>query len=163
MAFKKSLLGVALTAACFALSVLPQEESKGEGTRKTSRETTPLIRKDLLDFGEETPPPSLRNIFRPKRTVNRAAAPRVPAAPRPEAKTPPSEPEPSFALSLNYIGSVESGGRTMALVVRNGEALPVAEGEELAPGYRVIRITSEEIEVEGPGGERKVFSRQGGR
>ncbi len=163
MAFKKSLLGIVLTAACLVLAVLPQEENKGEGKRTPSRESTPLIRKDLLNFGEEGSPPSLRNIFRPKRTANRPTTPRVQAAPRPEAKTPPSDSQPSFALSLNYIGSVESAGRTMALVVRNGEALPVAEGEELAPGYRVIRITLEEIEVEGPGGERKVFSRQGGR
>jgi hypothetical protein len=51
----------------------------------------------------------------------------------------------------------------MALVVRSGEALPLAEGDEVAPGYRVIRITPLEIEVEGPGGERKVFPRQGDR
>jgi hypothetical protein len=51
----------------------------------------------------------------------------------------------------------------MALIVRSGEAVPVAEGEEIIPGYRVVRITALEIEIEGPGGERKVFSRQGDR
>ena len=129
--------------------------------KQPSQEIRPLISKDLLASGEETPPPTLRNIFRPKASAKRSPARPAPAVRRPTA--PPPEPKVSFSLTLNYVGSVQSGDRTMALVVRSGEALPVGEGDEIVPGYRVIRISPVEIEVQGPGGERKIFSRQGDR
>ncbi len=161
MDYRKGCLGVVLAGLALVLALGAQQGPAGAGAGQVSQEIRPLVRKDLLDRGEETPSPTLRNIFRPKPSVNRGPARPAPVAKRPAAKAPP--PEPSFSLSLNYVGSVQSAGRTMALVVRSGEALPVAEGDEVVPGYRVIRITPTEIEVAGPGGERRIFSRQGDR
>jgi hypothetical protein len=164
MAYKKGYLGAVVAGLCFVLSLLPQQETARARPEKPPRETGPLIRKDLLNFGEATPPPTLRNIFRPVPSARRSPVPRKPAVSRKVAEGPSGDDQqPSFSLTLNYVGSVQAGGRTMALVVWSGEAVPVAEGEEIAPGYRVIRINPLEIEVEGPGGERKVFSRQGDR
>jgi hypothetical protein len=163
MDFKKGCLWTASVCLGLSLSLSPQQQKEQASPEKHPAGIKPLVRKDLLNFGEPPPSLPLRNIFRPKSSASRGPVTRAPAPRRPEPKAPPPPDEPSFALVLNYIGSVQSGGRTMALVVRSGEALPLAEGEEAAPGYRVIRITPLEIEVEGPGGERKVFARQGDR
>lgn len=122
----------------------------------------PLIRKDLLVFGSGEIAPPVRDIFRPKSVglpaVRRSAGPavKVPEAPRPDAPQ-------TFTLNLSYIGSIKSGGRIIALVLRNGQTVSVADGDEIAPGYKVVRVTAEEIVVEGPNAERKTFLRQGDR
>jgi len=122
----------------------------------------PLVRKDLLVFGSGVTAPPLRDIFRPKATVY-APAPR-PVGPAVTPGTIPGRDAPGgFSLDLSYIGSIDKGGRTIALVVRNGQTVSVGEGEEVAPGYRVIRVTLQEIVVEGPNNERKTFRRQGDR
>ena len=125
----------------------------------------PLVRKDLLVFGSPQAAPPLRDIFRP----TAAAGPAVPRplgpGPTAPAAGPAAKPEApgGFTLNLSYIGSVDKGGRTIALVVRNGQTVSVGEGEEIAPGYRVIRVTAQEIVVEGPNKEQKTFRRQGDR
>lgn len=122
----------------------------------------PLVRRDLLVLGDGTPPPLVRDIFRPKAG---AAAPSVrPAGPAPAAPSAaPAEAAPSFTLSLSYLGSIRAGGRTIGLVLRGGKTQDVAEGDEIAPGYKVVGVTAEAIVVEGPNGERRTFTKQGDR
>lgn len=131
-----------------------------------AEEPTPrLVRKDLLVLpGPEIAPP-IRNIFRPRTS----AAPAVRRGPAPSPATPgvaavtPSRPEPAFTLAISYIGAIKSGGRTIALVLVAGRTLSVGEGDEIAPGYRVVRLTPEELVIEGPNAERRTFTRQGER
>lgn len=123
----------------------------------------PLVRKDLLVFGKGEIAPPLRDIFRPKASgagpaVLRPAGPSVKPAGPPAAEAPPS-----FDLNVSYIGSVKSGGRTIALVLRGGQTLSVKEGDEVAPGYKVISVTAETIVIKGPTGETRTFPRQGDR
>jgi hypothetical protein len=123
----------------------------------------PLVRKDLLVLGTGEPPPLVRDIFRPKTT---AAAPAVRRASGPATAGPavaPAETAPAFSLSISYLGSIKAGGRTIGLVLRGGKTLDVAEGDEIAPGYKVVGVTSEAIVVEGPNGERRTFTKQGDR
>lgn len=124
----------------------------------------PLVRKDLLVFGKGEIAPPLRDIFRPK-TSGAAAAGRLPSGPafKPPAGTPGPEAPPSFNLNISYIGSVKSGGQTIALVLRGGQTLSVKAGDEVAPGYKVISLTAEAIVVQGPTGETKTFPKQGDR
>ncbi len=127
---------------------------------QTGEPAKPLVRRDLLVFGQAEPAPPLRDIFRPKS----AAAPAVFRPARtaaPAAAGPAPEPEPAFALNIAYIGAIKSGGQTIALVLRGGQTLSVKEGEEIVPGYRVVRLTAEAIVVQGPTGETKTFPRQG--
>jgi hypothetical protein len=124
----------------------------------------PIIRKDLLVFAGGPIAPPRRDIFRP-RDSGLPAAPQTPAI-KPQAKKPQASPPaeaPTFTLSIVYVGSVRSGGKISALIVREGQTTPVAEGDVIVPGYKVVRITPDEIEVEGPNSERKTFSRQGDR
>ncbi len=122
-----------------------------------------LVRMDLLVFGSGEIAPPVRDIFRPKTAavpaaVRRAGGPAVagPEVPRPEVP-------PAFALRISYIGSIKSGGRTIALVLRNGQTVSVGEGDEIAPGYKVVGVTADAIVVQGPNSERKTFPRQGER
>jgi len=122
----------------------------------------PLVRKDLLVFGSGEIAAPIRNIFRPRTTApppgRRPVNPpiKLPATAGPEASA-------VFSLNISYVGSVNAGGRTIALVLLNGQTVSVGEGDSLAPGYKVVRVTAREIVVEGPNSERKTFLLQGGR
>jgi hypothetical protein len=121
----------------------------------------PLIRKDLLSSAPGEIPAPRRDIFHPRSSGLPAPPPAAPGrAPVPKGKGPAA---PTFVLDLVYVGSIRSGGTIMALVMRDGQTTPVAVGDEIIPGYRVLRITPDEIEVEGPKSERKTFTRQGDR
>ncbi|MCX6574181.1 MAG: hypothetical protein NTX99_09345 [Candidatus Aminicenantes bacterium] len=124
----------------------------------------PLVRKDLLVFGKGEIAPPVRDIFRPRSTaapapVRRTAGPTA----DPAAGTPGPEAAPSFSLNISYIGSIKSGGQTIALVLRGGQTLSVKEGDEIVPGYKVISLSAESIVVQGPTGETRTFPRQGDR
>lgn len=149
MAFRKAAIA-GLTLG-WAVSLFAAQEDR-----------KPLVRKDLLVFGSGEIAAPVRDIFRPKTAappvVRRAGEPAVKSAavPRPDAPL-------SFTLNLSYIGSIKSGGQTIALVLRNGQTVSVGEGDEIAPGYKVVRVTAEAIVIQGPNSERKTFPRQGDR
>jgi hypothetical protein len=122
----------------------------------------PLVRKDLLVFGSGEIAAPIRDIFRPNTTAPPSG--RRPVRPSEALPVTRSADIPAiFALNISYIGSVNAGGRTIALVLRNGQTVSVGEGDDVAPGYKVVRVTAQEIVVEGPNSERKTFLRQGGR
>ena len=149
MAFRKA--AVAGLALGWAVSLFAAQEAR-----------KPLVRKDLLVFGSSEIAAPVRDIFRPRTAappiVRRAGGPAVKAA----AVSQPDAP-PSFTLNLSYIGSIKSGGQTIALVIRNGQTVSVGEGDEIAPGYKVVGVTAEAIVIQGPNSERKTFPRQGDR
>jgi hypothetical protein len=122
----------------------------------------PLVRKDLLVFGSGEIAPPIRDIFRPMTVATPPARRSVRPTASPTA-TRSSDVPAGFTLNISYIGSVNAGGRTIALVLRNGQTMSVGEGDHIAPGYKVVRVTAQEIVVEGPNSERKTFLRQGGR
>ena len=149
MAYRKA--AIAGLALGWAVSLFAAQEDR-----------KPLVRKDLLVFGSGEIAAPVRDIFRPKT----AAPPAVRRAGGPAAKSAavsqPGAP-PSFTLNLSYIGSIKSGGQIIALVIRNGQTVSVGEGDEIAPGYKVVGVTAEAIVVQGPNMERKTFQRQGDR
>jgi hypothetical protein len=133
---------------------------KAAASAPAENPSAPLVRMDLLRLGGKDIAPPRRDIFRPN-SYGRPAL--QSSAPGPAGRTLSSKEPPAFALNLVYVGSVRSGGKIMALVTSDGQTLPVAVGDEIIPGYKVLRITVDEIEVEGPKSQRKTFSRQGGR
>lgn len=123
----------------------------------------PLVRLDLLVLGPGEVPPPVRDIFRPRAAAAAAAVRTGGPSVRPVTGGPAPAPAPAFALNISYLGSIKSGGRVIGLVLRGGQTLDVGEGDEIAPGYKVVGVTAEAIVVEGPNGERKTFAKQGDR
>jgi len=149
MGYKKIVAGLVLGGALVLIAT--QEPRK------------PLVRKDLLVFGSGEIAAPLRDIFRPKTAAPAfVARPGGPAA-KPSAAVLKADVPPAFTLNITYIGSIKLGGRTIALVLRGGQTLSVGEGDEVAPGYKVVSVTADAIVVEGPNSERKTFPLQGDR
>jgi hypothetical protein len=162
---KSERLAPVLIVVGLVSSLLASPQAVGTKTSPAPavKEAKTLIRKDLLVFGKGPIVPPRRDIFRP----GAYAGPDGLQGPQgiqpvPKRKATVGE-HPAFALNIIYVGSVRSGGKTVALIVRDGQTDPVAEGDEISPGYKVLRITPDEIEIEGPNAERKTFSRQGDR
>jgi hypothetical protein len=154
MAFKNIAVAAGLSLGIAAGLVAAQEKAAPK----------PLVHRDLLVLGSRAIAPPVRDIFRPKTAAVPPDARQVGGAvARPASKSPAPEAQPSFALNISYIGSIRSGGRTIALVLRAGQTVSVGEGDELAPGYKVVAVTAEAIIVQGPTGERRTFARQGER
>lgn len=49
------------------------------------------------------------------------------------------------SLNLSCSGLVTSGNKKMALILVDGQAITLAEGEELIPGIRLTRIAADEV------------------
>jgi hypothetical protein len=160
----KGVRVLAVLCLVSSLASAPQAPRTEKAPAPAAKETKPLIRKDLLALGQGEIAPPRRDIFRPQ-AYAQPASPQGPSATLPSQKrlgAPAVEP-PAFTLSLVYVGSVRSAGKIVALILREGQTTPVAEGDEIIPGYKVLRVTADEIEVQGPNSERKTFSRQGDR
>jgi hypothetical protein len=145
---------------------VPKQEppTNAEAAAPAGNPEGPLVRKDLLGTGEKTNVLPRRDIFRPRVSASAALPPGSLGSPPAAANlTPQAKHAPAFNLNLVYVGSVRSGQKIVALVMTDGQTMPVAEGDEITPGYKVLRITDTEIEVEGPNALRKTFIRQGDR
>lgn len=154
MGYKKNVFAAAVLVAA-GLSLVAAQDAPAP---------KPLVRKDLLVLGSGAAPPPVRDIFRPR--TSGAVAPAVrPGGPvvRPPAGVPAPAAPAAFTLNITYLGSIKSGGRIIGLVLRGGQTLDVGEGDEIAPGYKVVGVTAEAIVVQGPNGERKTFTKQGDR
>ena len=155
-------MGIRRTRSIAALGLAAASLAWGAAQNRPADK--PLVRKDLLAFGAAATAPPLRDIFRPA-----AAAPGPAPGPafRPSVKPAPGEPAPesapSFNLNISYIGSVKSGGQTLALILRGGQTESVRQGDEIIPGYKVVSLTAEAIVVQGPNGETRTFQKQGDR
>jgi len=140
-----------------------QEEKAGAG------KVSPLIKIKLLPGKEMTLPPVIRDIFSPQvysAPVSISSSPKQDS--RTEQKSPgkQSEEETSsneaiYGPSVRYIGYVHADGKTIALLIVNGLALPVEAGEYITPEFQVVRISPEEVIVMGPDKKEIRFSLEG--
>jgi hypothetical protein len=153
------LLAAALSAAG------PPALKKAEAAKNPA--PAPLVRMDLLGVPPAEPAAPLRSIFSPGRGIAAAEPARptdVPAAPdgqEPGLEAPSKKAPEQPALNLTYIGYVRSGRKVVALIISEGQALAVAEGEEVVPGLKVEKIDPDRIEVVGPDGKRTSVPIQG--
>ena len=151
---------------CFTAFLSSQ--SPDQKTKKTEEKPPPpeLIRKDLLVFENAELKPPKRNIFTPQSTGiqnpedfeeqferERAEQLEVDAMVQEEAAL--------QSLGIRYIGYVKSPRKITALILFEGEALAVNEGEEIAVGVTVSSITLEDIEVIGPDQKPRKFPLEG--
>lgn len=159
----------AAAAPAGSRSGIDPEQAAGAAVEKAP----PLVRMDLLAAGpSETVPPG-RNIFSPQpvQPVRAAsAAPGMPAMPGlppagaivPEAQSETAAP-PVAGVDLRFIGYVDSPRtrKIIGLVIFQGQARAVVEGEVISEGVRVVKIGRGEIEVALPDGSTRTFSLEG--
>jgi hypothetical protein len=126
-----------------------------------------LIRKDLLKEkpGEIAPP--RRDIFSPRTAFvppgfsqpGESPGGRVTDTGR--SDTPPAIEPAEPSLDLSYIGYVQSAHKMIALIILEGQAMAVSEGEEVLPGMKVGKVAPDRIDLIGPDAKRLSFPLQG--
>lgn len=151
---------------CCASLLFGRVQEKPQETESLKGRAESFIRMDLLSAEKKPMPPPKRNIF----TVGRAS---VVEELSPEAfkermeeirniQNSQSQGENSMSsLNLRYLGYVLSGRKIVGLIVFEGEALAVVEGDLISDGFTVGRISPEEIEVLGPDSKPVMFSIEG--
>jgi hypothetical protein len=161
---RNRFLGVLL--GIFAIIALQAQSFQDTPEKENSREVVSrpsFIRMDLLRTEKKPLPPAHRSIF----TAGRSGSPSVDSGRLQEdiagvvetggvQKSPPGE-----YLDLQYIGYVRSGTKIVALIIFQGEALAVVEGELIAERLTVKRIGLEEIEIIGPDSKPHMFFLEG--
>lgn len=118
-----------------------QENSPG---RPEARTGSSFIKKELLNSLKPEMAAVKRDPFRPVSTgAARVSARRV--VPAEGERQPVRQASILESLNLSCSGLVTSGNRKMALILVDGQAVTLAEGEELIPGIRLTRISADEV------------------
>jgi hypothetical protein len=126
-----------------------------------------LIRKDLLKEkpGEIAPPRrdifSPRTAFAPPGFSQPGESPGGRATDAGKSETPPAMKSAEPTLDLSYIGYVQSAHKMIALIILEGQAMAVSEGEEVLPGVKVGKVAPDRIDLMGPDAKRSSFPLQG--
>jgi hypothetical protein len=141
-------------------------QEKPQETESLKDKAESFIRMDLLSSEMKPMPSPRRNIF----TVGRAGIEDELSQEAIEermgeiqnSQITQSQGENSFSsLNLRYLGYVRSGRKIVGLIVFQGEALAVVEGDVISEGFAVGHINPEEIEVFGPDSKPVTFSIEG--
>jgi hypothetical protein len=156
------------------VSILPsQTVPQAEHPVANKAEKSGLIRMDLLRLTRGESSPFRRNLFTPGPAYGMPAPPGVPSpqipAERPEPQdfeptgedVPTEVVQPAFNINLHYIGFIVSARRLVALILLDGQALAVAEGEVVSEGVRIGKISVDEIEIVLPDSSTRKFSLEG--
>lgn len=126
----------------------------GEGQTLTGQENSPgqpetrtrasFIKKELLDRLKPEMAAVKRDPFRPV-SAGAVGRPVRIAVPAEASDRPIRQASILESLNLSYSGLVTSGNKKMALILVDGQAITLAEGEELIPGIRLTRIAADEV------------------
>lgn len=160
--------------AVFGLAIgawATQTQTPSSAKPSPPEERNSLLRMDLLQLPEEGITPPRRNIFAPRRGANRQednnpdqnqqGTPNDQAQDMPGLSLDKTAAPPVIPVNLRYIGFVESSRRMIALVVFQGQAIAVLEGEVVSEGIRIGKITRKEIEIVLPDSSTRLFSLEG--
>jgi len=156
-----------------AAGLCPAQTPTKEAPKKEAvKEVKSLLRKDLLQINRQDVAPPIRNIFAPRAGSSRPGETALPGGPLPTVDLPavdePAETDetaevpPALTVNLRYIGYVESPRRLVALVLFEGLAIAVVEGDVVGEGIRIGKITSREIDVILPDSSTRTFSLEEG-
>jgi len=148
-----------------------QAQTEPAPKKEAAKEVKSLLRKDLLQIDKQSVAPPMRNIFAPRAGSSRPGDAALPGRPLPAVDLPvvdePAEADetaeapPVLTVDLRYIGYVESPRRLVALILFEGLAIAVAEGDVVGEGIRIGKVTSQQIEVILPDSSTRTFSLEG--
>lgn len=122
-----------------------------------------LIKKDLLFNKRKKLGPPRRNIFSAHKPEirNTKVNPVVPEKDTQELKALITERISSRLLNIRYVGYIVSGEKIIALIFFEEIVLAVEEGEVIAEGVEVEKITPVEIEITGPDSKKRKYPLEG--
>lgn len=155
-------------AAALTAGAAPQSKPAGD---KAAEAPKRLVRMEAVAPRDRAPAAAKRDIFSPGGYLTPAAAVgpggRTAAGTVEEAAAtedaPVSVMPPVPGLNLRFMGFSlnPAQGRIVGLILLDGRALAVAEGEVLDNGWTVVRVVRREIEVRGPDGKALTFALEG--
>ncbi|MGQ9801464.1 MAG: hypothetical protein ACUVRL_07370 [Candidatus Saccharicenans sp.] len=135
-----AVIGLLAVAAEARTPLLQDKKSAQEETGVSAS----FIKKHLLTRLKPEMAAIKRDPFRPVSAGGQRSP--VPRAVPLETENRPSKPVSILEkLSLSCSGLVTSGNKKMALILVDGQAITLAEGEELIPGIRLTRISADEV------------------
>lgn len=138
----------------------PADKASGEKEKKS------LIRKDLLQTQSGEMGLPKRNIFSPQSSSRSQVGASFVASQKSQLGLEDEEQEeaqtaPAISINLRYIGFVESPRRMIGLIILEGQAIAVVEGEVISEGMRIGKVTAQEIEIIMPDSMTRKFSLEG--
>ena len=170
MLFRKylSFFLVLLLSTGLCLIARGDKEEVKEAVKKNSGDVPgkSLIRKDLLFEKREKLSQPRRNIFSPlaeRQTQAETLSQELGIGQ--EASSQSREDSGAYSdeakPDLRYLGYVKSGQKIIALVIFEGEALAVVEGEMISGEIRIGKVTPEEVELIGASSQKWKYSLEG--
>ena len=137
-----------------------------ENAKKKSdpeKEVKSLIKKDLLFKERKKLGPPRRNIFSTRKSEIRSTKvnPVLPEKDTQELKDLIAERISSRLLNIRYVGYIVSGEKIVALIFFEENVIAVEEGEVIAEGVEVEKITPVEIEIIGPDSKKRKYPLEG--
>jgi len=149
-----------------ALAIVPGKAQ--EKPRQAETKLQGLIRMEWLRADVPPPSPPKRDIFSAR--AGYAPVPAEAAADLSPTRRPGTEKEEENALQaasgldLRYFGYSFNPARKkiVGLVLLNGQAVAVEEGETPVSGFKITAITRKAVEIVGPDGKILTFALQGG-
>jgi hypothetical protein len=174
--FRQSVVALALVLAvglCPGGSQSPRKARQAARAAKAAaaKAAKSLIRRDLLSLKKPEAAPPKRNIFAPRVGPNFPAEPAGAGQPvatpdfsagdaSAKTKETASAP-PAITVNLRYIGFIVSPRRLVALVIFEGQAIAVVEGDVVGEGIRIGKVGRDEVEVVLPDSSTRTFSLEG--
>ena len=169
-------LGFLIGMLCSGSINLSGQEKKsqqpGQPAKAIAREVSSLVKKNLLPSLNPALAVARRDLFRPSSlmTANRVSdneeemagdgiVPERLAAGQAAGGFQTGQSNTSLPESLDFIysGLIFSGQKALALILIDGQALALAEGEEIIPGLKLVKITPEEVLIrDSQGNSRKI-------
>lgn len=161
-----------MTAFILAVgSSMAQTRNRPPAETAPAEEKNSLLRMDLLQLPQEEMTPPQRNIFAPGARTSRPldihpqgsemSMPDDQAVDTPVLQAGGTAAPPLITVNLRYIGFIESSQRMIALVVLEGQAIAVVEGEVVGEGIRIGKITRDQVEIVLPDSSTRLFSLEG--
>ncbi|HNT01413.1 MAG TPA: hypothetical protein PKJ80_05215 [Candidatus Saccharicenans sp.] len=147
-------------------------QEAGQEAKAITREVSSLVKKNLLPSLDPALATARRDLFRPSSLMaeNRVLDNEEEMADgemMPDRLTAwqsaggfqTDQSNTSLLESLDFIysGLIFSGQKSLALILIDGQALALAEGEEIIPGLKLVKITPEEVLIrDSHGNSRKI-------
>lgn len=163
----KKIVPVSLIVLLCTSFWLGAQQENAKKKNDPEKEVKSLIKKDLLFKKRKKLDPPRRNIFSTRRSeirntkINPVVPERDAQKDAQKLKALITERISSRPLNIRYVGYIVSGEKIVALIFFEENVLAVEEGEVIAEGVEVEKITPVEIEITGPDSKKRKYPLEG--